>query len=385
MIPSYQFASLAGENVAKGRVMKTAKKGFQTEEQRAIKSGKVSDNLKNIYNSIIGNLKLQISTIETADALASTIEGNVGADILSYFIATIGKLVNLSRQLTLLIDGLGDMIRRTGNQANPSVDIGKIFNLMDDVDNAYGTWGEGSGLLATFSDMIQAFFEDEDAQPPQIDGLLEIFENANVDNRDALLKLQRNEYGVDLKDVQIPIRRGRQVNPNRARDIATGEERRNFTKDEYKMLLELKRQGILQEDDFTSVYSGDDGTIFSGSNGSSSGTSFYAEYSDSDDDTGVPTASIIRGRNARESDSDDDTATRSSSSRGNTSSSSSSSGSNYNPFGEFRYVARRGRPTYYMEEEKSRGSSGSGLYSIPQQQKRVLNMASGYAIPLRYY
>jgi hypothetical protein len=38
-----------------------------------------------------------------------------------------------------------------------------------------------------------------------------------------------------------------------------------------------------------------------------------------------------------------------------------------------------------MEEEKSRGSSGSGLYSIPQQQKRVLNMASGYAIPLRYY
>jgi len=385
-IPSYQFPSLAGENIAKRRVMKKAKEGFQTEEQRAIKSGKIGDDIKGIYKSIIANLELQISTIITATALTETIEQDVTADIVSYLIATIGKLVNLARQLTILIGSLGDMIRKTGNPANPSVDIGKIFSLMDEVDRKYGKWDlgeeEGTGLQRAFSIMIDAFNEEEDGTPPQIEGLLEIFEVANDDNREMLLKLQRNEYGADLKDVQIPIREGRNVNPDRARDIATGEERRNFTADEYRMLVELKRRGYLRDDDFTSVYSGEDATIFSGS----SGTSYTEEDSsdeddsegdsegDSDDDTGVSTASFLRGDRSVAS-------SRSSSSRGNTSS-SSSRGSSYNPFGDFRYVPRASKPTYF--DGSSSSSTGSGLYSIPQQPKRGTNMASGYAIPVRY-
>ena len=54
-IPSYQFPSLEGENVAKRRVMAKAKKGFETEEQRAVKSGQVDDSIKNVYQMILAN------------------------------------------------------------------------------------------------------------------------------------------------------------------------------------------------------------------------------------------------------------------------------------------------------------------------------------------
>lgn len=335
-IPAYQFPSLATENEAKRRVIKTAKKGVETEEQRAIRSGKIDDNIKNIYKAIISNLELQISTIITAEAVVRTIEAQLDSDAISFLIATLGKLVNLSRQLGSLINRLADSIKITGNPANPSIDIAKIFSLMDEVDHRYGEFGR-TGLSLAFADMIGAFDAEEDGRPPELDGLLEIWEVSNSDNRTALETLQRNEYRYELESVKIPIRKGRYVNPDRVAEIASGAERRTVSGAEYRLLLALKQRGILHGDDFTSVYSGASGS--SGSIGSSedSGSTYYVEESDSDDDTA----------------------------------SSASSGLQLG-------ALMRGDLAGY-------GLSGGAVYSIPLQPKRVLNMASGYAYPLRYY
>jgi hypothetical protein len=356
-IPSYQFASLEGDNIAKRRVMVKAKKGFETEEQRAVKSGKIDDNIKNVYRSIISNLELQLTTITVAEAFISTMayeqaEDDVEAEreLHSYLIGSLGKLVSLASTLYNLISRLGDEIVKSGNPANPSVDIGKIFSLMDDVDNAYGEYGK-SGLNKSFAVMVDVL--SERGQPvPQLDGLLEIFEVANFESRTRLEKIQRNEYGVELQSIKIPIREGRTVNQGRRDDIATGAEQRNFSKAEYQLLVDLKKRGLLRDDDFTSVYSGEDDRSFASSSRSgSSGTSYYAE--DSSD----------------EGDSDDDTMSRSASSR-------ASSGRVFRP--------ERMRRNYF-DSGSSSSSSGSGLYTIPHQPRMGHNMASGYAVPLRYY
>ena len=362
-IPSYQFASLEGDNIAKRRVMVKAKKGFETEEQRAVKSGKIDDSIKNVYQLIIANLELQLTTITVAEAFISTMayepveegdEDGLGAEreLHSYLIGSLGKLVNLASTLNSLISKLRDEIVKSGNPANPSVDIGKIFSLMDEVDNAYGQSGQ-SGLNKAV--IVMANVLAERGQPvPQLDGLLEIFEVANLDSRTKLEKIQRNEYGVELQSINIPIRQGREVNQDRLNAIATGEERRNFSKAEYQLLLDLKKRGLLREDDFTSVYGGDDDRSFASSSRSgSSVTSYYAEESS---DEG-------------ESDSDDDTMSSSASSR--------SSGRVFRPN---RYVPRQ--RNYF--DDSSSSSSGSGLYTIPHQPSRIHNMSSGYAVPLRY-
>jgi hypothetical protein len=341
-IPSYQFASLEGENIAKRRVMTKAKKGFETEEQRAVKSGKIGDGIKNIYQLIIANLELQLTTITVAEAFVSTMayepvendEDGIEAEreLHSYLIASLGKLVNLASTLYNLIGRLGDEIVKGGNVANPSVDIGKIFTLMDEVDKAYGEYGK-TGLNNAFAVMVDVL--SERGQPvPQLDGLLEIWEVANLESRTRLEKLQRNEYGVELQSIKIPIREGRDVNPERQANIASGNERRNFSKIEYELLLDLKKKGFLRDDDFTSVYSGDDRSFATGSSYSS-------------DDTG-----------SEEGDSDDDTMSRSASSASSRSRASSQSS------------GRVFRPTRYARnyfDESSSSSSGSGLYSIPLQ------------------
>jgi len=373
-IPSYQFASLEGDNIAKRRVMTKAKKGFETEEQRAIKSGKIGDNIKNIYQAIISNLELQITTITVAEAFVittayedenqsvydeasfdgSTDTGSTSVglerELHSFLIASIGKIVNLASTLNGLIARLRDEIRKSGNPANPSVDIGKIFSLMDAVDKAYGQ-SKQTGLNKAVSVMAQTLSE-RGQLVPQLDGLLEIFEVANFESRSMLEKIQRNEYGVELKSISIPIREGRQVNMERRADIASGLEQRNFSKAEYQLLLALRKQGLLKDDDFTSVYNGDDDMSFATG---SSGTSYYAEESSDEGDSD-------------EGDSDDDTMSSSASSRASS---------------RIAFRPNRDRRGYFSSSSTS--SSGSGLYTIPHQPRMGHNMASGYAVPMRYY
>jgi hypothetical protein len=125
-------------------------------------------------------------------------------------------------------------------------------------------------------------------------------------------------------------------------DIASGAERREWSKEEYKLLLELKKNGYLTEDDFTSVYGGD---------GDRSIVTFSEGESESD-----------------EGDSDDDTMSRSERSRSSASSRASS-----------------GLQGLFRGDMAGYGLSGGAVYSLPLQPKRVLNMSSGYAYPLRYY
>ena len=353
-IPSYQFPSLEGENIAKRRVMAKAKKGFETEEQRAVKSGQVDDNIKSVYQMILANLELQLSTISVTEAFVKTMSyepyaevdydersmENDEKELQSYLIGSLGKLVNLSTTLNTLVGRLKDQIIKSGRSNVPSVEISKIFTLMGEVDDAYGEFGK-TGLSKSFSVMIDALNERGELVP-QIDGLLEIWEVSNFDARDKLEKLQKNEYGVDLERIKIPIRKGRTVNPDRSANIASGAERREWSKEEYKLLLELKKNGYLKDDDFTSVYSG---------------ASYQSEYSSDEGES-----------ESDEGDSDDDTMSRSASSRASSA-----------------YVLRRRRHFDDSSSSSGSGLSGGAVYSLPLQPKRVLNMSSGFAYPLRYY
>lgn len=338
MIPAYQFPSLDEENVAKRRVIVKAKKGFETEEQRAIKSGQISKSLNNIYDAILANLRLQLSTIQMATALVRTIEVNVDADVKSFFIGSLGKLAGLGSQLTILIERLTDFIRATGKT---TFDISKIISLMDEVDRAYGSWEtdvqRGTGLRGAINDLLIAF-EDQDGSPPEIDGLFEIWEVSNFDNREALLKLQRNEYRTELESIYIPSKK---KSLERQADIARGEQR-TFTSKEYKLLLELKKKGLVRGDDFTDAMSIASGSSSgsSGASSGSSGTSYYAEYSDSDEE-------------GDEEDSDSD---------------ETSMASSYNPANIF-----------------GRGLSGGTRYTIQPIIRSGYNMASHYAMPLSYH
>lgn len=378
-IPSYQFPSLAGENIAKRRVMKRAKKGFQTEEQRAIKSGKVDDNIKNIFKAVISNLELQISTIQIGKAIGASVIGEEGAinevdeSMVSKVVGTLGRLVRLSSQFVVLMNSLGDLAISNNR---PTFDTGKIFQLLNQVERERGNFNaSGFGLLLGF--ITEALIED-DRNPDDVYAL-DFLYGENLNKGVAILnQFDNNAYQAELKDVQIPIRQGRNINPERTRAIATGEERRNFTAQEYVILKRLHDEGVLGDDDFTSVYSGDDGTIFSGS----SGTSYYAEDSDEED-------SDEEDSDSEEGDSDDDTPSVASSgirfnpnryARSVASSKSSRSSRGVNPFGEFKYVPRASKPTYFDDSS----STGSGLYTIPQQARRGTNMSSGYAIPIRY-
>lgn len=276
------------ENDAKKRVMKRAKKGFETEEQRSIKSGKVKDSIKNVYKSIISNLEMQKTTIIIARAFVDSIassaleeeeyeydnsenpedlqpigddeasEGSVIAlkekGLISYLIASLGKLVSLADQLVNLIKALREEVQATGKPASPSIDIAKIVKLMQDVDNLYGNWDGDTGLAHSMHVMVDNLYK-QGSYPPQIDGLLDLWEKNNNRSREILEEIQTNQYKTEYKSVNIP---SKSKEPRRQRDIALGREQRDFTGDEYKLLVELRRKGFVSGDDFTSVFSGYD-------------------------------------------------------------------------------------------------------------------------------
>lgn len=363
-IPSYQFASLQMENDAKKRVMKRAKKGFETEEQRAIKSGRVVDSIKNVYNTITANLEMQKSTIEIAlqyiksmaysviidepprgfaddEGMEGTVASNkedavVGAErsLGSFIFASLGKLVKLSFEFVGLVNALGDEVLATGKPATPSIGINKIISLMADVDRLYGNWGV-DGLAKAIS-VLEVGLREKGQYPPQLDGLLDLWEENNREAGFILQRIQTNQYTATLKSVHIP---SKTKDPVRRGDIARGEERRDFTGKEYKLMMQLRSKGLLSGDDFTSVYSGedDDATI------STYGTFSSASSSDDDDDDDADARRQARrdaDRNVfgRVPDSDDESSVRSA---------------------ETVYLPRN----YW--DDSSVSSSGSGLYTLP--------------------
>jgi hypothetical protein len=391
-IPSYQFASLQMENDAKKRVMKRAKKGFETEEQRAFKSGRIESSIKNVYNTISANLEMQRTTIVVAEAFIQSVaysavvehgpavryeddagvgEGemvNMGtqterADIAkenslgSYIFASLGKLVALASQLVMLVKKLGDEVIATGKPATPSIGVSKIISTMDEINSLYGEWGE-SGLAKSISVMATAL-RNSGNYPPQLDGLLHLWNENRTEARNMLERIQANQYNNSLESINIP---SKTTNAVRRANIARGEEKRDFTKSEYELLLELRKQGFLTGDDFTSVYSGegDDSTI------STYGTLSSASSSDDDDDSGYADARRRARRDAdrnvfgRVPDSDDESSVR-----------SGSSGTSY--YADLRSIPRaetvyRDYSNYFDNDDStisSRGSSGSGLYTLP--------------------
>lgn len=400
-IPSYQFASLQMENDAKKRVMKRAKKGFETEEQRAIKSGRVVDSIKNVYSTIIANLEMQKSTIVIAEAFIESVayeavvyrpprinfdddaslmgdeEDKQERSLGSYLFATLGKIVSLSSQLVSLVKKLGEEVYATGKPATASIGITKIISLMEDIDKLYGNWGV-SGLAKAISVMATAL-QNSKTYPPQLDGLLQLWEENNMSARDILEKIQSNQYTTSFESINIP---SKTKNPVRRANIARGEEKRDYTSKEYKLLLQLRQKGLLSGDDFTSVYSGEDGddstistfgTLSSASSSDSDARRVLYTDSDSDDESGAYADARRRARReadrnvfGRVPDSDDDTV-------------SAWSGQSY--YADLKslpsvHTEYRHMPSNYFDDD-STISSGSGLlYTLPS--KRTSR-------PLRYY
>jgi hypothetical protein len=378
-IPSYQFASLQMENDAKKRVMRKAHKGVETEEQRAIKSGRVADSIKNVYNTITANLEMQKTTIEVAEAFIKSVAYSVvvyetprnmfdddasmstdDTDIAkekglgSYIIASLGKLVSLSSQLVLLVNKLRDEVIATGKPATPSIGVSKIIATMTEIDALYGNWGV-SGLAKSIS-VLSVALQERNQYPPQLDGLLELWEGNNDLARDTLEQIQKNQYTATLESVHIPSKTKDMV---RRGTIARGEEKRDFTRREYELMVQLRKKGLLSGDDFTSVYMGDDDATIS-----TYGTFSSASSSDDEDDDDADARRQARrdaDRNVfgRVPDSDDEYSV-------------DNSGISYyadirsNPSvrAETVYLPRG----YFDNDDStisSRGSTGSGLYTLP--------------------
>ena len=284
MIPHYQEQSLQSENVAKSRVMKRAKKGFESEEQRAIKSGQVIDELKNVYRTIVQNLQLQLLTMNltksTVESIIAAVDAGlptqIGEDeyiegdesvaqgnLHSLLIGSLGKLVTLSSQLRILSGNLSDKTRETGRPIVGSADLSKINSLFGDVDRSFGANSE-TGFNKGLGQMLTELRIIGGAGVPSVERLIELYLRNMYEAHEIIGKLQRNEYETNFEKVYIP---STSTNPTRRADIAAGTEKREFTGEEYRLLVQLRDQGLLRGDDFTSVYSGargDDSTVSSG-------------------------------------------------------------------------------------------------------------------------
>ena len=336
-IPHYQEVSLQGENVAKRRVIKKAKEAFEGEEQRAIKSGQVVDDIKTSYKTILQNLQLQLITMNLTKSTVESIIAAVfsgqpkfrmstilatpvsdeeqsmseeGSDfevaqgnLHSLLIGSLGKLVSLSSQLRLMCDGLSDKVKESGKPVTGSADLSKINSLFAEVKRAFGFYDE-TGFNKGLQQMLDDLRAVGGRGVPAVERLVELY-GANMSESEKIVgRIQRNEYETNIESVFIPSRNQR---PDRQAGRADGSERQVWNREEYKLLLQLRDEGLLRGDDFISVYEGNRG--------------------------------------------DDSTVASSRSSR------SSSSANSRNPFGDFRYVARRRMSRRgYEKDDDSRSS-----------------------------
>jgi hypothetical protein len=339
--------------------MKKAKEAFEGEEQRALKSGKILDEVKASYKTIVQNLQLQLLTMTlTKSTVESIIDSGIGTgergrrppendydedgkprpylffpddesvdsnfrasqgNLYSLLIGSLGKLVNLSSQLKLLCGGLSDKVKESGKPVTGSADLSKINSLFADVKREFSY--SNNGLILGLEDMLDGLRNVGGRGVPAVERLIQLYGVNMSEAQKIIERLQRNEYETNIESVFIP---SQSTNPVRRANVAAGTERREFTGEEYRLLVQLRDQGLLRGDDFTSVYSGyrdDESTVASSSSGRSrssrssgrvryvprysrrgyekegdspssssgeedSGTTYYADEGDSDDDTG---------------------------------------------------------------------------------------------------
>jgi hypothetical protein len=389
MIPHYQEESLNGENVAKRRVIKKAKEAFEGEEQRAIKSGQILDEVKASYKTIVQNLQLQLLTMSLTKSTILSIVNSIDAALPTYrrradgeeggeyiegdeniaqgnlhslLIGSLGKLVTLSSQLRLMCGGLADKVRESGRPITGSGDLSKINSLFAEVKIAFGQEYD-EGFNAGVEEMLRALTALGGRGVPQVQGLVDLY-GANMTEAERIIGgIQRNEYNVNLESVFIPARNQA---PNRQAGRADGSERQVWNRAEYELLLQLRNQGLLRGDDFSTAYEGnrgDDSTVASGElePDEYSYSSRGSRSSRSSRRRAIPAARIRRRGYEREGDSDPSTVY--SSDDDNSTIASIDSGMNiinrdYQP----RPRGRRDEPD---SDDDTISSSGSGLYSLP--------------------
>lgn len=343
-IPAYQLQSLAGDNYAKKRVKVKLHKQYETEEQRTQASGKIDDNVKTIFDSILRNLQMQLTTISVAEATVSMNDEDFEPEeeTMQYttqgIIGGFAKLVGLAFELKFLFTKLGELKKGV----LPSLDYPRIRTMLDKVDEAYGNYGD-NGFLLALSEVVE-MRERAGLAVPQTDRLLDMYEQKMDDCREMLLALEGNVYSQKLKGVFL------ESDVNKENFIPV---------EDYKFFLKLKDEGYLDEDfEIASAHSRasffrrlgqedpDLSTIGSYESGSESDETEETEESDSDDESGssyyAPTGSVFSSAQG---------------SRQSGHHSHSSRGSNVSGM----------------------GLSGGVVYTIPQHQK----LHGAY--PLRYY
>ena len=346
-IPAYQLQSLAGDNYAKKRVIKKQHKQYETEEPRTQVSGKINDDIKSVFDGILRNLQMQLTAISVAEATVDIGINNPDAEMEEEFedlrprddtytiqgvIGGLARLVGLAFELKFLFAKLAEIKKGV----LPSIDFPRIQTAFDKVDSAYGNYGE-SGFLLALSEVVEDR-EGKGLPVPQTDKLMDMYELRMEECRDALLALEGNVYNQNLTSISLPNK------PDEVMPVA-----------EYKFLMDLKREGFL-DDDFE-ILSGMRSELFRriGREDDDSTIGTYESSSGSDVDSGSG------------SDSDDD---------------DSSGQSYYAPSSVFSSAQNSRQSGHHSHA--SRGSQGMGLaggvrYTIPQHQK----LHGGF--PLRYY
>ena len=114
-IPHYQEPSLQGDNVAKRRVMKKAKEAFEGEEQRALKSGQVLDELKVAYKGIVQNLQLQLITMNLTKSAIESIVAAASSGGPAFRLSTILATPNSDEDSVQMSDEGSDFKVAQGN------------------------------------------------------------------------------------------------------------------------------------------------------------------------------------------------------------------------------------------------------------------------------
>jgi hypothetical protein len=369
-IPNYQLQSLAGDNYAKRRVIKKQHKQYETEEQRAQASGKMSDDIKSVFDGIIRNLQLQLTTIKVSEAIVGIEQDQEEAfdeegqllqpQGLQYttqgVIGGFAKLVGLAFELKILFAKLMELKKGV----LPSLDYPRISSLMDQVYNAFGVFEDPDDTENGFLGVLRKVVLERQRiglPVPQIDGLISMYEKKMQECSEMLLRIEGNTYNQNLRGVFLP------------KDAI---KQKNFIPvDKYiEILDELVNRGFLREEDY-SVITGRQSAL----------DELFQAVPDEDDNSTIATyetGSYISSSDEESSDDDSSgTSYQAPSSRSSRSNNSVfSSAQNSRQSGHHSHGSRGSNQSV---NSQGMGLSGGVRYMIPQHQK----LHGQY--PLRYY
>ena len=361
MIPAYQLNSLAGDIIAKKRVVAKQHKQYETEEQRTLASGKIDDNVKSVFELILKNLQMQLTTLSVAEATVGMDEryndqGDLEApEDMQYttqgVIGGFAKLVGFSFELKFLFTKLQELKKGV----LPSLDYPRISVAFAKVREAYGVFEDeedgGYGFLLVLRNVIQAR-NQAGLQVPQVDKLMNMYEKKMEECEEILARLQGNVYQQSLTGVLLE--RDKKADPNAV----------EMTKAEYQHLVDLAEEGFLHDDDFSIA--------------TNMRSAFFRRIGqrDPDDDSTLASYESSSGSEDEESSSDDDSSgTSYTAPRSVFSSAQSSRQSGHHSHGHL-HGSQQGS---VGSNVSGNGLSGGRVYKIPQQQR----IHGG--LPLRYY